>query len=73
VISLQDYWSPEVDLTEAGTYKPIFVELRRFGYVEGLNFNVARFSENGDASRYDRAIREVHSSYGVYWYGRESR
>jgi putative ABC transport system substrate-binding protein len=51
-----------IDLSETGTYKPLFAELRRLGYVEGQNLVVERFSARGDASRYDTIIRDAVSS-----------
>jgi putative tryptophan/tyrosine transport system substrate-binding protein len=54
--------SSVADLSETGQYNPLFVELRRLGYVEGRNLVVLRFSAQGDASRYDTTVREAVSS-----------
>ena len=48
--------SSVADLSETGQYNPLFVELRRLGYVEGQNLVVLRFSAKGDASRYDTTV-----------------
>jgi putative ABC transport system substrate-binding protein len=53
--------STVADLSETGTYKPLFAELRRLGYVERQNFVVGRFSTKGDASRYDTIIGDAVS------------
>jgi ABC-type uncharacterized transport system substrate-binding protein len=54
--------SSVADLSETGQYKPLFVELRRFGYVEGENFVVLRLSAKGDPSRYDTTVLDGVSS-----------
>ncbi|GLR91559.1 ABC transporter substrate-binding protein [Bradyrhizobium iriomotense] len=54
--------STVADLSETGMYKPLFVELRRLGYVEGENLVVLRFSTKGDTSRYDETVRDAVSS-----------
>jgi putative ABC transport system substrate-binding protein len=60
--------STVADLSESGLYKPLFVELRRLGYVEGENLVVLRFSAKGDTSRYDTTVRDaVSSSPDLIW------
>ncbi|MCP3459617.1 ABC transporter substrate-binding protein [Bradyrhizobium sp. CCGUVB23] len=60
--------STVADLSESGLYKPLFVELRRLGYVEGENLVVLRFSAEGDTSRYDTTVRDaVSSSPDLIW------
>ncbi|MCP3462641.1 ABC transporter substrate-binding protein [Bradyrhizobium sp. CCGUVB23] len=54
--------STVADLSESGLYKPLFVELRRLGYVEGENLVVLRFSAREDTSRYDTTVRDAVSS-----------
>jgi putative ABC transport system substrate-binding protein len=50
------------DMTENGnvpTWKVLFLELRRLGYVEGKNLVVLRFSAEGDTSRHDTIARDA--------------
>lgn len=54
--------SSVADLSATGQYNPLFVELRRLGYVEGGNLVVVRFSAKGDFSRYDRTVSDAVSS-----------
>jgi putative ABC transport system substrate-binding protein len=57
--------SPSVavlDMSETGavpTWKALFKELRRLGYIEGKNLVVLRFSGGGDTSSYDAIVRDV--------------
>ncbi len=39
-------------MTEIGTYREFFHELRRLGYVEGENLAIARYSGGGKAATY---------------------
>jgi len=50
------------DMTESGgnpNYAALFKELRRLGYIEGVNLVVARYSGNGQEERYPDLCREV--------------
>jgi putative tryptophan/tyrosine transport system substrate-binding protein len=53
------------DMSENGTvstWKALFLELRRLGYVEGKNLVVLRFSSEGDTSRLDAIVRDAVSA-----------
>ena len=60
--------SPSVavsDMSETGampTWRALFKELRRLGYIEGKNLVVLRFSGGSDTSSYDAIVRDVVSA-----------
>src|SRR5215470_939624 len=50
------------DMSESGgnpNYAALFKELRRFGYIEGVNLVVTRYSGEGQEERYPELCREV--------------
>jgi putative tryptophan/tyrosine transport system substrate-binding protein len=54
--------NPTSELSEAGsdpTFRAIFEELRRLGYVEGRNLAVARYSGGGRTEHYAELAQEV--------------
>src|SRR5215470_11930162 len=50
------------DMSESGgnpNYAALFKELRRFGYIEGVNLVVTRYSGEGQEERYPELCQEI--------------
>src|SRR5215472_1773254 len=50
------------DMSESGgnpNYAALFKELRRLGYIEGVNLVITRYSGEGQEERYPELCREV--------------
>src|SRR6516225_4040610 len=54
--------APIADMSESGgnpNYPALFKELRRLGYIEGVNLVVTRFSGEGQEERFPALCREI--------------